>query len=291
MPKFHIVTDDAATFSPVQPAATYPLTVVPNRIIVDGQAYRAALDIPLADLRVRMMQAQEPVQWHAPSVEDYAQCFLTLSAQVDGVVVLLPSRELSESWQNARTAAQQMNGACEIVVIDSQTICAGLGMLVSVAGAASLQAHDMDELVQITRGAVERVFATYYVETLGHLQRHGIMSDAHSILGTLLGIKPFLSIEDGRLLVTEKVRNHPQAIERLVEFLVEFEELDDAVIVHYGTHVSEQLMNLQERLTTEFPERHFSLLAYSVPLATLLGYDGIGLVVLESEWERFLDDD
>jgi DegV family protein with EDD domain len=294
MPRFHIVTDSAATFADLHWLQLYPVTIVPNRIAVDGQhhlhdslleasADHDAINRALADVnRVPRLLA--------PTIADFAAVFVALSDQADGVIVLVTSRDISQSWQNARVAAQQMNGKCAFEVIDSRTICAGLGMLVHLAARATQTAADFEQLLQVVRAAVERVYAAYYVETLHRLRYNGIMDSAHSALCTMLGIKPFLSIEEGRLLVTEKVRTQAQAIERLVEFLVEFEALDDALIVHQTDPTDVYLHDLQQRLQAEFQGRRFALVRYAAPMATLIGNDAVGLVVLESELEHFHDD-
>ena len=293
MPRFHIVTDSAATFLNPQGLQPYPVTVVPNRIAVAGQQYVHSEDGAEVDddaLRQALTDMQQTPQLIAPSIADFAAVFVRLSGQADAVIALVTSRDLSQSWHNARVAAQQMNSDCVFEVVDSRTICAGLGMLVQEAAKATQTATDAEQLLQLVRASVERVYASYYVETLHRLQQNGIMDAAHSTLGTMLGIKPFLSIEGGRLLVTEKVRTRLQAIERLVEFLVEFEALDNALIVHSTDPKDAHLLSLQERLQTEFQDRQFALLRYGAPMATLIGNDAVGLIVLESELERFNDE-
>jgi fatty acid-binding protein DegV len=88
----------------------------------------------------------------------------------------------------------------------------------------------------------------------------------------------------------EKVRTRVQAIERLVEFAVEFTEIDDAVIVQHKPFLSEQTRMLQDRLTIEFPGRVFPHALYGPSLAALIGVDAMGLVVLERELDRIEDD-
>ena len=97
------------------------------------------------------------------------------------------------------------------------------------------------------------------------------------------------NLEDGKLVVTEKVRSRAQAIDRMVEFLVEFDELDDAMIVQNRTHITEQARLLQDRLSVEFPGRHFPYTMYGMALAVMIGGDATGVVVLEKETEGLED--
>jgi DegV family protein with EDD domain len=289
MSKIYVVSDSGARFSNPRLLQQYPVSILPYKLDIGNKFYREEIDLT-AEEAMRLIKSQnKPPKLVAPSEEEYAELYSNLSRVYDVIISVHTSRELTESWYNARRAAQRLGGSCEIAVIDSRTICAGQGMLVRVAGQAALDQLDGEEAIQKVRDAVDRVFSTYYVESLEFLHHNNIMTEARAILGTMLHIKPVLSIEDGKLMVTEKVRTRSQAIDRLVEFLTEFDELDDAMIVQNRTHITEQARQLQDRLSMEFPGRHFPYTMYGIALAVILGGNATGVVVLESEIEG-LDD-
>lgn len=287
MSKYHIVTDSGARFSNPRLIQQYPVTVVPYKLDFGGNLYREGIDMA-SDEIMRLIKSQnKPPKLDAPTVEEYAKLYTNLSRGYDGVISIHTSRELTESWDNARRAAQQVKDSVEIAVVDSRSICAGQGMLVRVAGQAALEQLPFEEAVNKVRSAVDRLYSTYFVETLDFLQQNAILSEARTILGTMLNIKPIISMEDGKPIVTEKVRTRSQAIDRLVEFLIEFDSLDDAMIVQNRVHITEQARTLQDRLSSEFPGRHFPYTMYGAALGILLGGDATGVVVLESEIEGF----
>jgi DegV family protein with EDD domain len=288
MQNVHIVTDSFAHFTGGH--NFLPVTIVPNKIAISGRTYREGVDLNAEDaLRMLAHQPFAPVIT-PPSVNDYIEVYSRLIPVSSGIISIHASREMSTSWQNARAAAQQLLGHCPIMVIDSQTLSAGQAMLVRLA-ARSLEQHDsLDEVVRVVRGAVERLYSVFFVESMDYLMQNKIMESSHSILGTMLGIKPVLTIEHGRLQPMEKVRTRIQAIERLVEFAVEFAEIDDAVIVQHKPFLAEQTRMLQDRLAVEFPGRTFPYTLYGPSLAALIGVDATGLVVLEHELDRIEDD-
>lgn len=289
MTKIHVVSDSGARFSNPRLLQQYPVTILPYKLDIGNKHYREEIDLT-AEEAMRLIKSQnKPPKLVAPSEEEYAELYAKLSRVYDVIISVHTSRELTESWYNARRAAQRIGGSCEIAVIDSRTICAGQGMLVRVAGQAALDQLDGEEAIQKVRDAVDRVFSTYYVESLEFLHHNKIMTEARAILGTMLHIKPLLSVEEGKLIVTEKVRTRSQAIDRLVEFLTEFDDLDDAMIVQNRTHITEQARQLQDRLSMEFPGRHFPYTMYGISLAVILGGKATGVVVLEKEIEGFED--
>jgi fatty acid-binding protein DegV len=145
-------------------------------------------------------------------------------------------------------------------------------------------------MIRAVRGAVDRIYSLYYVETISYIMQNRILSPSHGVLGALLGIKPFLGIEDGHLVVNEKVRTRAQAIDRLAEFAGEFAEIEDIVILQHKSYLSEQTRMIQDRLTLDFPNQYFPYSIYGASLAALIGADATGIVVLEKETD-LLDDD
>jgi DegV family protein with EDD domain len=293
MPKIHIVTDSCAHFVNAHFVQQNPVTVVPNCLTIGDVVYRESQDLSAEEALQHIARRKTPPTVTPPTVQDYMQVYERLAHTHDAIISIHASREIFDSWQNARNAAQSMMGYCEIVVLDSQTLCVAQGLLVQVAVRAIQDGQPPDEVVRIVRGAVDRLYAVYYVETLDFLLRSKIMSASHTLLGTMLGIKPFVSLEEGRLAAIEKVRTRGQAVERLVEFAVEFTDIEQAVLLQSRLAVTDQTRSLQERLSSEFPQLQFPYTVYAPSLAALIGTDATGIVILESEIStmEFFEDD
>lgn len=290
MPKIHIVTDSGARFSNPRLVRRLPVTIIPNTIEFAGKRYQEDIDINTEEAFQLMSELEAPPKVIPPSESDYAELFTRLSHFCDAVISVHPSRELSESWRNGRLAAQQVNGNCEIAVVDSQSLCAGQGMLIRVAARAAQEQETAEEVIQTVRQAVNRIYSVYCIENVNFLRANGFMKPSHAILSHQLGIMPFVSLEDGQVIVIEKVLGRSEVIERLVEFLVEFTELEDAVILQDAKHISEETRIMQDRLALEFPGQHFPFTMYSATMASYLGTQATGVAVLEKESEVYDDD-
>ena len=285
---FHIVTDSSARLAlphsakPTQSHAT-SLTILANRVEINDQIYREDIDIGREDLFKLIAQQSIPPKIHPPSSEDFLNLYMHLANKHEAIISLHPSEALLASGNNARLAAQQLAGtSCPIVVMDSGTICVGLGILVRYAVQLAQKEANLDRFIQQIRSASERIYSLYVVDSLEFLEYNQIVSPSRAILGTMLGIKPLLSLEEGRLQVVEKVRTRAQAVERLVEFLVEFVDLDEAFIVQPRPQPSEMSRLLQDRLATDAPQRQLFYTLYGATLASWIGTDALGVVVLES---------
>ena len=290
MPRIQIVTDSGARFSNPRLVRHFPVTIIPNTIEIAGKRYQEDIDIDTEEAFKLISQHDVPPKVIAPSENDYAEIFARLSHFSDAVISVHPSRELSDSWRNGRLAAQQVSGSCEIAVVDSQSLCAGQGMLIRVAARAAQEKETTEDVIQTVRQAVNRIYSVYCIEDVSFLRANGFMKPSHAILSEHLDIKPFVSLEDGKIIVIEKVRTRSEVIERLVEFLVEFTELEDAVVLQDKKQISEETRIMQDRLALEFPGQHFPFTMYSATMASYLGTEATGVAVLENEGD-VLDDE
>ena len=287
MPRIHIVTDSGARFSNPRLVRHFPVTILPNIIEIEGKRYQEDVDIDTEQAFRLISQLDTPPNVMPPSENDFADLYARLSHFCDAIISVHPSRELSQSWQNGRLAAQHVSGSCEIAVVDSQSLCAGQGMLIRVAARAAQELDTADEVIQTVRQAVNRIYSVYCVNDVNFLQANGFMKPSHAVLSTHLGIRPFVSLEDGKIIVIEKVHSHGEVIDRLVEFLVEFTELEDAVVLQDQMQISEETRVMQDRLALEFPGQHFPFTMYSGTMATYVGTEATGVAVLEKHVDEF----
>lgn len=288
MQTVHVVTDSSAHFA--SPHAVPNVSIVPNILTIDGKRYREGVDISTEEAMHLIGQQPSVPTVQPPSIADYLDVFGRLSRDCEGIISIHASRELSGSWANAKTAAQQLMGHCKMMVIDSRTLSTAQGLLARLALRAIGEHPTFDDVVRVVRGAVERLYSVYYVESLEFLMQNQLLAPSHSVLSMMLNVKPVLTLEAGQLVPMEKVRTRAQGIERIVEFAAEFIDIEDALIVQPKAGVTEGSRQLQERLAVEFPNRHFLQTVYGASLAALIGTDATGLVILEREEDGTLDD-
>lgn len=281
MGKVRIVTDSSAHFLHADTIERYNIEVVPLHIELGSQRFREGVDLD-ADTFFRLTRHDTPpATLSAPSIDTFANVYQRLNRETDQILSLHTSRHMNAAWGNALAASKTLLGRCEIPVIDSMTTSVGLAMLVERAAQVAEQGADIEEVVGIVRAMLPHVYAVFYVDTLDYLQHNGLLSEAQSILGTMLDIKPFLTIEEGELIPMEKVRTQAQAIDKLVEFVAEFSALEKLIILENTPYPTDRTRQLQDRLAAEFPGRTFPSMMYGPSLGTMIGPDGVGIVVYE----------
>jgi fatty acid-binding protein DegV len=133
------------------------------------------------------------------------------------------------------------------------------------------------------RGIIQRIYIVLITETMDYLEHSHLISSAQAILGTMLGIRPFLAIEEGKIIPMEKVRSRERAIDKLIEFAGEFSDIEQMAILQSTSYPTEETKMLQERLELIVPGYEFPILLYGPMLASHIGPDGMGLVVYEGK--------
>ncbi len=277
-----VVTDSFATYSVFPGSKSLPVTVLPNRITIDGQQYRENIDLNIDEALSLMRKVQHAPKVSPPSVSDYANAYAKIAETADGIISIHASRGISPSWSNAQAGALQVSH-CPIMVIDSRTISASQAMLVELALELVNAGESLEEIARILRTAVERTYSIYYVENTSFIFENRIVEPSHAILGAMVGVKPLLTVENGQLAAMEKAKTRAQAVERLVEFAIEFADIADAVILQSKAQTSDTGKSLLERLKVETPDHVFPTAVYGASLAALIGTDAIGLAIIEKQ--------
>jgi DegV family protein with EDD domain len=281
MSKVHIVTDSTAHFEDPTTPQRLGVTVVPLTIQFGRQYFKEGIDLTEDEFFNRMATSAQPPTLHAPAADDFRAVYGSLIKSADKILSLHISSKLSQTCARAKTAAEDYLGRCQIVVLDSWTTSVGLGILVQAAAQAANEGKSLGDIVRIVRGMISHIYAVFFVDTLDYLEHSGLIGKSQSILGTMLGIKPFLSIEEGEIIPIEKVRSRDKAVDKLIEFASEFTNIDRGVILQSGKMPTDDTRLLLEQLEMTCPGLRFPVMRYGPTLACQLGPDSLGIFIYE----------
>ena len=281
MTKVHIVTDSGAHFADPTVPERLGITVVPQIIQLGTQTFRDGVDLTSADFFRRLPHYDGLPSAHPPPVEEFRALYAARIRRNEQILSIHTSARMTHTIDRARQAADEFLGRGRIVILDSLNTSLGLGILVEAAAEAAARGEPLDELVRIVRGMALHMYAVYFTESLAYLERAGRLSKSQAILGDMLAIKPFLTIEDGEIIPMEKVRTREKAIDKLVEFVSEFSSMERVAIMQSGEQPTEDTRLLLERLEQTFPGQYFPVIMYGASLACLIGPGSLGIVIYE----------
>lgn len=283
MGKVRIITDSNATLSP-EVIETYSIEVIPHVLRVGRERYDETPEFS-AELFFQALRENQAgsravlPEVEAPNINRILDCYQRVGRQADQVIAIHMSGSLSPMWSQSRKAAEMMMGRYGIRVIDSLTTSMGLAILVEMAAKA---AHDGAELMEVARlinGAIPHLYVTFFSETLHYLERSAKLGSAQSVLGTMLGIKAMITMEDGKLIPLEKVQSREEVVEKLYNFTAEFSSLEEVGIVQH--RYEETQSDFVERMKEGLPHIPIRILRYPPSLAAHLGPNVMGVIAYE----------
>lgn len=210
-----VVTDSSARL-PARLVAEFGIRVVPLHVLVDGQDLRDGVDDFPADLYQR-----PGVSTAGASPDELATAYRQAleDSGGDGVVAVHLSGALSSTMGAAEHAAAGFGPS--VRVVDSKSAAMGTGFVALAAARAARGGSDVNDVAAQAESAVGRLRAYLVVQRLENLRRSGRIGAAASWLGTALALKPLLRLDDGKLVLAQRVRTTSKATAAMVEQVLE----------------------------------------------------------------------
>lgn len=212
-----------------------------------------------------------------PSIGDFLAVWEPLLERGRDIVSIHLAGGISGTCEAARQAHGLLSerGLGERVeVIDGETACGGMGLLVLAACAAARSGADRDAVTERVREARRALKIWFCLDTLEYLRRGGRVGKAQAWLGGTLRIKPILSMEY-EIVPVERVRTAGRAFERMVQYAQQLhDEGSDGWVVQH-IQATEQAERLIERCREIFDSEP----VFTSEVGPVIGtYTGPGLI-------------
>lgn len=228
-----VVTDSACDLPP-ELCQERGVEVVPLTIRFGDEELVDRVDLSNAEFWQRLTTGSVLPETAAPSVGAFEETFRRLAEEgADGIVCINLSSRLSATMQSAQVASKALDGICPISIFDSQSASMGTGSHVLHAAKRSSEGAELATIVSELEDRRDRarLFAT--VDTLEFLRRGGRIGGAQAFLGSMLSIKPIITVTDGVVEPAGKVRTRSKAL-RFVVDQVKASSVEEICVLHSG---------------------------------------------------------
>ena len=219
MSKVAIVTDSTA-YLPEEYLQQYNIQVAPLTVIFGEDDFSDGVEMSPKEFYDRLQTSDVMPTTSQVTVGAFKDMFEHLHREGHEILVITISGKLSGTVESAKQAAQLVPDA-KIAVVDSLSTTIELGLLVLAIARVAEQGVGLAECKQFAEQACERSKLIFAVDTLEYLHRGGRIGGAKRLMGTLLNIKPILTITDGSVVALEQVRTRKKSINRLIEIAAE----------------------------------------------------------------------
>ncbi|WP_419944041.1 DegV family protein [Candidatus Poriferisodalis sp.] len=275
----HIITDSSCDLSD-DAVDELGVTIVPLEIRFGTEAFVDRVELSTADFWERCQSDPDLPSTAAPAPGAFAQAYQRAAdAGASEVVVITLSSDLSATIEAAQQAAgAHTELACHVV--DSRSVSAGLGLIVIAAAELAAGGASGSEIVDFVQAAAPRVRIHAALDTLENLRKGGRIGAAQSLLGSVLSIKPLITVTDGRVEPAGKQRTRTRALAHLVGLVSsESENIERLAVMHADCSDVDDFVARIAPLTDAEPE----VMMIGPVVGAHTGAGTIGVVFIERE--------
>lgn len=274
-----IVTDSTCDL-PASTIEKYGIKVLPLYINVGEQEYLDGIDITREEFYEKLPDFTVHPTTAVPSPLKFKAIYDALAEEgATDVISIHISEALSAMVNVARAAAQETISAV-IHVIDGHQLSLGTGFLVEKAAELAASGLKVKEILEVLNSQMKRSHVFAALDTLEFLKRSGRMNRWVSNIGSLLQIKPILTMHNG-LPGNEKVRTREKALRRVVEMLEAVGKIERVALVH--THAPERIADLRRMAAHLLPEGDILTEDITPVIGAHIGPGAAGFAVIAAE--------
>lgn len=273
MSHIHIVIDSTCNV-PAEMLATYPNLHVVNLKIMLGSDEWNEPEISCDELFKLVKEKGIFPRTSQPPLGEFSQVFAQAGDNAP-IIVITVSGGLSGTVNGARTVAKDYKGR-EIYVIDSSTASIGVIKMAEKALQLAAAGRPAASIAQYLQQMAEATRTLLIPDTLEYLHKGGRIGGAAAIFGSILQIKPLLNLQDGKVQVLDKVRTRSRALNRMMDELNNYKDIEYIGIGHgAASAVAEEIYNT---LSKRYPDVPVSISVIGSALGAHLGPGIVGMV-------------
>ncbi len=288
--KIAVVTDSTAYLSNEEVAAN-GIKVVPIPVIIDGQSYREGIDITTSEFYDKLRNSSSFPSTSQPPLGEMIALYDGLAQDgYDAVISIHLSSTISGFVNSLRQINDQLTSNIKVIPYDSQVTVKLMGYLVLAAAQMAKQGNSVEDIINRLDDLRTTVNNVFIVDDLQNLVRGGRLSNASAFIGSLLKIKPLLSMHtpSHEIEAFEKVRSTKKALARCEEIfdqsVAEADYPIRAIVIHANDEPA--AIKWRDKLSAKYPNIPFEISYFGPVIGTHLGEKALAIA-----WMKDIDAD
>ena len=275
-----IVTDSLSDIT-ADRAEELGITIVPLTVIFGRETFLDRVTITTDEFYRRLADEDIWPTTTQPTPAAFVEIYEKLAKETDEILVVTLSSKLSGTYQSALSAKEMVKTKARIEVIDSELVAMGLGLTIISAVNKVNAGASMDEMVEFVNKAKDRTHFVVYFDTLKYLAKGGRIGKAQGLLGSMLSVKPILTLKDGEMAPVTRLRSKAAGMDYLYNVAGGAGSLEGLAVEHATT--PDEADRLVERLGVVYPKEQIVKSVISPVLGVHGGPGAMAITVLGLE--------
>ena len=270
------------TMSDLQPgiAEKYDIDILPANIIFNEKEYKAGIDLTTEEFYKMLRSSKEIPKTSQIPILTFVDTFEKYINEGKTILYLAGSSAASGIYQTAMLVKNQIEGP--LYIFDTYSLSVGSGMLVEKAAIMANEGKSVDEIISKLEEVKANSHVYFSVDSLEYLHKGGRISSTKAAVGTLLNIKPILTIEDGLVKQKSQVRGSKKLIPSLIQMQIndigyDFSNIDIYVGHNDDTELKDAFV---QKIKEELNPRNIYTVQIGACVACHSGPDIMGLACI-----------
>lgn len=281
MKKIAWITDTTATLSKDYIEAKH-IHVMPLQIIFGDATYKEEVDITAATFYQKMQTESDLPKSSQPSLGDFVTLYERLKEEYEIGIAIHASSALSGTYQTSQTAAEMVG--FPLLAVDSKIGSYPLAEILKTGVQLEEAGKSPEEIVATMRELTNQTELYLLPASLEQLKRSGRLSGTKAILGTLLKMNLIIKFEDGKVVLSEKIRTAKKAKQFLFDLVeTHHQEMTELCIIHGDDEATAHLW--QEELRLIYPHLAVTTLILCPVAGVHTGYGTLGFSWIKKQAE------
>ncbi|MEG0370722.1 MAG: DegV family protein [Clostridium sp.] len=241
------IVTDSTSYIPKHIIDEYDISIVSLNLLLNDISHRE-LDLTNDTFYTQMNESNTIPTSSQPVPSELYSIFENIITNGDSVLGIFLSSDMSGTFSSShlvRNMIIENYPNANIELMDSRTNCMQMGFIAIEAAKAAKAGLSMDEVIKTASSVLENSKFLFTPDSLDYLQKGGRIGTASALLGTILQIKPILTVQNGVTTLFAKVRTKKKTIETIINsFLkdIEGKTLGDVIVHHINAPEEGQLI-------------------------------------------------
>ena len=206
-----LITADSTVDLSAELIERFQIVIIPLTITLGEDVFRDGQGFTPLDMYERYRKDGTLPKTSAPGMQEFLDFFTPYVKQGYEIVHLDISAELSNTFNSARLAAQELEG---VYVVDSRMLSTGIGLLAIEGAECRERGMSAKEIAAHLESLTGKISTSFVLDTLEFMRKGGRCSTVAAMTANLLQLKPGLEMKDGKLAVYKKYRGSIEHVYR-----------------------------------------------------------------------------
>ena len=285
--KVAIVTDSISCLTR-ELVAQYRIRIAPVSFSIGGKVYKDWVDITPDEAYELFLKDPDSFKASGGNPGEWYKACREASTETKSILCVTLSSKLSAVYSGALEAKERLKAEfpqTSIEVLDSQMATAAEGFVALAAARAAEEGKSLAEVVQAAEEMRERVTFVAFLDTIRHIYRTGRIPKIAAVAGSVLNIRPLLTMSSGLVRFAGAMRSRERGIERMLNMMRDKVGQNPVHVAVMHVYALDDAQRLRERVASEFNCAELWVTGFSPVMGYACGTGTLGFAFYkEGQW-------